>query len=476
MSKPTLTVSGYRGIWGDTLTPDIARDFTHAFVQFLNARHGKTIIVGRDARPSGEEIVTVVSEVLTQAGFDVIDAGIIPTPTILLVIRKWGLSGGVIITASHNPAEYNGLKFVTSEGLFTNEIEVEEIKKYLKVEQNENILSEDIRPGINHHASQSPREPQEKYFHSAPHNPTGSIIKRTDAGDVHIDTILSHVDIDAIHEAKFNVVLDPINSAGATVTPKLLEELGCTTTVINSETTGIFAHKPEPLRENLTGLGDAVRMNNAHIGFAQDPDADRLVVVDEKGEVLNEEYTLALAVRAVMLKKAGGVVTNCSSSIISKQIAEEFGGTYFYTKVGEANVVEGIKTHSAIIGGEGNGGVIYPTINSCRDSLTGIALILELLAHEKKPLSEIIKTLPPITIAKDKITFDSDLETLYTKIEKEFPDGVVNRRDGLRLDFPNNAWLLIRPSNTEPIVRIMGEAGTESKIKEMIEKVKELIN
>lgn len=444
MTKPTLNVSGYRGIWGDTLTPDIARDFARAFARFIEARHGQTILIGRDARPSGPEIVAIVSEVLTQAGFDVIDAGIIPTPTVLLVIRKWGLSGGIIITASHNPAEYNGLKFVTSEGLFTSETEVDEIKKYI----GESPIQNDT---------------------------VGTITKRDDAGQVHIDTILSHVDLEAIQSNHFRVVLDPINSAGATVTPKLLEELGCTAKIINAETNGVFAHKPEPTRENLTGLGNIILKEKAHVGFAQDPDADRLVVIDEKGEILSEEFTLALAVRAVMLKKPGDVVTNCSTSTLSKRIAKSFGATYFYTKVGEANVVEGIKSHNAIIGGEGNGGVIYPTINICRDSLTGIALILELLAHEKKPLSEIITTLPSLSMGKDKLNFSGDLEILYKKIEILFPEAISSYPDGLRLDFPTGEWLLVRPSNTEPIIRIMAEAETDAKVNEIIEQVKGLI-
>lgn len=443
MTKPTLNVSGYRGVWGETLTPDIARDFTRSFAQFIEARHGNTILIGRDARPSGPEIVAVVSEVLTQAGFNVIDAGIIPTPTVLLVIRKWGLSGGIIITASHNPAEYNGLKFVTSEGLFTTETEVEEIKTYLKGKPIENDIP-------------------------------GTITRREDAGQVHIDTILSHIDVDAIRDANFRVVLDPINSAGATVTPKLLKELGCVATIINGETTGTFAHRPEPTKENLVGFGEIILQEKAAVGFAQDPDADRLVVIDEKGEILSEELTLALAVKAVMLKKPGTVVTNCSSSNITKIIAEEYGQQKFNTKVGEANVVEGIKAHNAVIGGEGNGGVIYPTINICRDSLTGIALILELLAHEKKPLSEIVATLPPLYMAKDKITFSGDLEKLYGKIEMSFPDATVSHPDGIRLDFPKNGWMLVRPSNTEPIVRIMGESSTKQEIEDIIKKVKDL--
>ena len=446
MQQPTFTISGYRGIWGETLNPEIATNLAQAFSQYLQTRDGKTIIVGRDARPSGREITDCVANAITKAGFDVIDVGILPTPTILLLIRKWGLSGGIIITASHNPAEYNGLKFASSEGFFLDTDEVTEMKDYL--EKNKPLIESSI---------------------------VGTITKPDNAGRVHIDTILSHIDVDAIREKNFKVVLDPINSAGATVTPELLQEFGTQTTVINGEPNGIFAHKPEPIRENLTSLGDQILKHHADVGFVQDPDADRLVVIDEKGTILNEEFTLALAVKAVMLKKPGTVVTNCSTSNINKLIAGQFKQNIFYTKVGEANVVEGIKKHNAIIGGEGSGGVIYSTINPCRDSLTGIALILELMAHENKKLSEIVAEFPPLAMAKDKIPFTGDLSTTYEKIKLEFPDAVATMPDGLRLDLPNNAWLLIRPSNTEPIVRIMCETNSESESRLLIEKIKKLL-
>lgn len=444
--NPQLTVSGYRGIWKETLTIEIVENFIRGFSMFLKKQHAATIIVGRDARQSGAEISQTVCETLAKEGFNVIDAGIIPTPTILLVIRKWGLSGGIIITASHNPKEYNGLKFVTKEGLFTNEQEVEEIKSYLN---QQTIEDSELPPN--------------------------SIVKRDDAGDVHIDTILSHIDSDTIRERKFHVFLDPINSAGAVITPKFLEELGCSTKIINGEPNGIFAHKPEPIPENLVGLGKQVVSAKADVGFVQDPDADRLVIIDEHGTILHEEYTLALAVKAIMLKKPGTVVTNCATSFMSEIIAHQYGAQRFITKVGEANVIGGIQKHNAVIGGEGSGGVIYPTINMARDSIVGIALVLELMAKTNKPLSQIVSELPPITMTKEKITFSGDLQTVYKKIEGLFSDGIFSYLDGLRIDFPSGAWLLIRPSNTEPIVRIFAEGKNIEITHDMIERVKTVV-
>ena len=442
--RPQLTVSGYRGIWGDTLTFEIAERFAWAFSRYILKRDGSTIFIGRDARESGEELIRAVAEVLRESGLKVIIGGILPTPTILYLTRTGNFDGAMIITASHNPREYNGLKFVTTHGMFTNEHDVAEIKDY---------FNEDVRKKQD----------------------GGSIGINKTLGVKHIHHIIENVDSHFIRSKRFNVVLDPINSAGAILTPDMLRQLGCDVTVINGEPDGDFAHEPEPLPWNLTQLAEKVTDVGADIGFAQDPDADRLVVCDEYGRIVFEEYTLSLAILAVLEKKRGDIVINMSTSNTNEDIARIAGVKTFRTKVGEANVVGGIVKNHAVIGGEGGGGVIYPAINPCRDSLTGIALILELLAHEGKPLSEIVAALPHYIMSKQKFSYSGDVKPLYEKMKKAFPGATVNELDGLRLDFPDRSWIHLRPSNTEPIVRLIGEAKTKERIGDLVETVKNLI-
>jgi phosphomannomutase len=439
--QPQLAVSGYRGIWGETLTPEIATNFTKAFAHFLQGRNGKKILIGRDARPSGTALVETVSEMLRGLGFEVTIGGLLPTPTVLFLVRELNFDGAIIVTASHNPPEYNGLKFVTSRGMFTTEADVAEIKTY---------IGKDIA-------------------HAA-----GSIGTDETLGIRHVKHILSKVDRALIASKHFKVVLDPINSAGAILGPKLLQELGCEVTVINGEPNGAFAHMPEPLPENLAGLGEKVKEVGAQIGFAQDPDADRLVVCDETGTVIFEEYTLSLAIKSVLSHTPGDIVINMSTSRTNEELACEVGKNTFRTKVGESNVVEGILAHNAVIGGEGGGGVIYPAINPCRDSLTGMALILELLAREDRPLSEIVASLPHFEMRKNKFPYSGELAPLYEKMKTVFPDATPNELDGLRLDFTDGAWIHLRPSNTEPIVRLMGEAKDSTRIDQLVLEVQAL--
>lgn len=442
--QPQLTVAGYRGIWGQSLTPAIAQGFTQAFGHFIHQRNGIKILIGRDARPSGDELVTTVAKTLMEMGFDVTIGGLLPTPTVLFLVRELKFDGAMIITASHNPPEYNGLKFVTSKGMFTTESDVAEIKKLME----------------------TPPVLEKK---------TGSISENTTLGENHVAHIISKIDRTLIASKKFKVVLDPINSAGAHLGPLLLRELGCNVVVINGEPNGQFAHMPEPLPENLKQLGETVQATDARIGFAQDPDADRLVVCNEKGEVVFEEYTLSLALQSVLEKTPGDVVINMSTSSTNEVLAKSYGGETFRTKVGEANVVGGILKHNAMIGGEGGGGVIYPAINPCRDSLTGMALILELLARGDRPLSEIVAALPRFEMRKDKFTFSGDITEVFEKIEAEFPEALPDMTDGLRLDFADGSWIHLRASNTEPLVRLIGEAKTAERIENLFARTKALI-
>ena len=449
--QPKLTVSGYRGIWGTSLTPAIAHNFANAFAQFILKRGGTTILIGRDARVSGGAIMDVVSETLTKHGLNVIMGGLLPTPTVLFLVREMHYDGAIIITASHNPPEYNGLKFVTSKAMFTNETEVQELQEYLDA-QKTTIDSE----------------------HEEKSSPEHSTTADSSLGQKHVAHILQKVDVALIASKHFKVVLDPINSAGAILGPQLLRELGCDVTVINGEPDGQFAHMPEPLPQNLTQLGAKVTEVGAAIGFAQDPDADRLVVCDETGTVVFEEYTLSLAIQSVLARTPGDIVINLSTSRTNEALAARVGKQTFRTKVGEANVVNGIVEHNAIIGGEGGGGVIYPAINACRDSLTGMALILELLAREEKPLSEIVRALPHFEMRKSKYPFTGELAPLYEKMKHTFPEATVNTVDGLRLDFSDGAWIGLRASNTEPIVRLIGEATTAERIDGLMQNIESL--
>ena len=440
---PKLTVSGYRGIWGDTLNPIIARKYFEGFAQFLKVRYSSKIIIARDTRSSGKELLKIATDVFTSIGIDIVDIGITPTPTVLYLVRKYGYDGALMITASHNPIKYNGLKFITSSGLFTNEEEVREINLYL----NNDLDAVEM---------------------------TGECIEDTKLPFEHMEHILENIDVESIRNKKIKVVLDTINGTGAITTPALLEKLGCEVTMINGVPDGNFAHIPEPLPQNLSQLGEKVREVGADIGFAQDPDADRLVICDEKGQIVFEEYSLSLAILSVLEKEKGSITINMSSSNTNKDIARQFGCETFRTKVGEANVVNGIIENNSVIGGEGSGGIIYPKINTARDSLVGIAIILELLARSNKKVSELISDLPKYEMHKEKISFTGNLENLYTEIKKNFQNSNSNELDGLRIDFSDSSWLHIRPSNTEPIVRLIIEAKTKERIGEILETVKNI--
>ncbi|MBU0612347.1 phosphoglucosamine mutase [Patescibacteria group bacterium] len=444
---PKLNVSGYRGIWGKDLDEKIAFDFGRAFAKMIKEQGGHKILIGRDARKTGPQIFKAIKLALKKEGLEGEYAGIIPTPSMLLLARKLSFGGGIMITASHNPREYNGLKFINKNGLFATQKEIE------KIEENRKNLIEDEK-------NFSQKENEEEVCDNSSYQ------------KIHIKEVLKNIDVNLIKSKKFKVTHDPINSAGSTITKKLLEELGCEVSQINEEQNGEFAHEPEPLAKNLKQLAEAVSKNNSDIGFAQDPDADRLVLANEKGEILNEEYTLALAVKSVLSKNPSDVILNMSTSKMCEDLANNYNKKVFRTKVGEPNVVEKMIERGALIGGEGNGGVIYSKINTARDSLAGIALVLELMAREKKNISEIIESLPKYFMKKDKITFSGDLTLLYEKLKAKFKEASTNTLDGLRFDWPDSSWVHIRPSNTEPVIRIIGEAKEENRINTIFNQVR----
>lgn len=444
MDNLKFTISGLRGVWGQNLNESVVEKYSKGFTVYLQKRGAKTILLGRDARISGPEICAIISNILIDSGISVIDLGVVPTPTIIFLTQHLKIDGAVIVSASHNPREYNGIKFISNRAQYITQEEVDEIKMYINEE---------------------PQEKKEK-----------GLYKKDDTLDeLHIEHILKNINVTQIQSRKFRVVLDPINSAGYKLGPLLLERLGCSIVTINPFPTGDFAHIPEPLPENLVELGKKVEIFKADIGFALDPDADRLVLCNEKGNVVFEEYTLSLAVKAILKKTPGDIVTNLSTSNTNKDLVESVGFKNYRTKVGEANVVDGIVAHNAVIGGEGGGGVIYPKINLCRDSFTGMGLILELLAQENAPLSTLVDNLPHYVFVKEKIKFSGNLEEIITSISNLFPNEEKDTQDGLRIDFNDNTWVQIRASNTEPLLRIYGESHTEEKINSIIKEIKKCI-
>ena len=443
MAQPRLTVSGYRGIWGETLTTAIACDYARAFAHFVLRRNGTTVLLGRDGRASGEALLATIAAELTKAGLDVIDLGMVPTPTVLFLVRSEQAAGAIIVTASHNPIEYNGLKFATARGLFASEDEIAEIDSL----RAESPLYTDVSRGKH--------------------------IRASGLFDKHLAALLGHIDTAAIRQARFKVALDPINSVGCTTTPLLLSALGAASVIINGEPNGDFDHEPEPLPQNLTELRSIVLAEQCDAGFAQDPDGDRLVLCDETGTVLSEESTLALCFEAILRKTPGDTVINLSTSNRSEDVTRKFGGTAWRSKVGEAHVVEAIAGTGAVAGGEGGGGVIWPAVNLARDSFVGIALILELMAQTGKKLSALATALPAYGMVKEKIAFSGHFDYLRERLVAAFPAGACNDLDGLRFDFPDRSWVHVRRSNTEPCLRILAEAPLLAAAHKLAETAKD---
>ncbi|MEK7140437.1 MAG: phosphoglucosamine mutase [Patescibacteria group bacterium] len=449
--KPKLQVTGYRGIWGESLNEQIAFEYARSYAKMITSLPYsggvRKVIVGRDARQTGPKIFESVREALEKENIEVVNAGIIPTPSILLLVNRLNLSGGIMITASHNPPEYNGVKFVAPGGRLTNESEVITIEKF-----RNNLSEEEKIPSLSEIKDEK--------------------IDNKEFRKIHINEILQNIDANLIRSKKFKVALDPINSAGSIITQELLRELNCQVYVINEEQNGNFTHPPEPLPQNLNEIAEAVSQSGSDIGFAQDPDADRLIVVDEKGVVISEEYTLALAIRNVSEHNPDSVVINLSTSKMSEDIARQYGREVIRTKVGEGNIVEKLVNVKGAIGGEGNGGVIYPKINTARDSLVGVGLILELMARENKTIGDIVASFPKYYMKKDKISVTEDLNLLYAKLKNNFSEAKTVELDGVYFNWPDSSWLHVRSSMTEPIIRIFGEAKTKDRINSLFEEVR----
>jgi len=438
MSTLMVSVSGIRGIIGDGLDPNTLVKYVSAYADYC----GGTIVVGRDARITGNMVYHIVIGTLMAKGVDVIDIGITPTPTVLLTVNKIGASGGIAISASHNPNEWNALKLLNGKGEF---MFPKEHKEYISLlNKADNYVS------------------WEK---------VGKLTIDNSALQKHIDAVVNmkYINVKEIRERKFKVLLDCVNGAGVYVMPKLLETFGCKVIKHDCEKTGIFTRKPEPLPENLTATMNTVKKEDVDLGIVVDPDVDRLVLITEKGEPFGEENTIAQAVKFVLGKEKGNVAVNLSTTRAIDDIAKENGCMVFRSPVGEANVVKKMKEVDAVIGGEGSGGVIFPALHYGRDALVGTAIVLQHLLEFGNTLSKLKEKLPEYHIAKTTVKIgDKNPDEIINSLKEKYKSENINTDDGLRIDFPDH-WVHFRKSNTEPIIRCIVEAKTEDKANSLID-------
>lgn len=451
------SISGIRGTIGgqagDTLNPlDIVK-FTSAYATFIR-RSGQCesnkIVVGRDARISGSMVRQVVCGTLMGMGYDVIDIGLATTPTTELAVRMSGAEGGIIITASHNPRHWNALKLLNHEGEFLTAADGQAV---LEIAEREDFSYADV-------------------------DHLGSYTLDDSYNQRHIDSVLalSLVDVEAVKKARFRVVVDAINSVGALILPGLLRALGVEYTLLNGEPNGDFAHNPEPLEKNLSGIMAEMGKGGYDLGIVVDPDVDRLAFIQEDGKMFGEEYTLVSVADYVLSHTPGNTVSNLSSTRALRDVTQRHGGEYFAAAVGEVNVTTKMKAVGAIIGGEGNGGVIYPESHYGRDALVGIALFLSSLAQKGCKASELRATFPNYYIAKNRIdlTPSTDVDAILRKVKEMYSDEQVTDIDGVKIDFPDK-WVHLRKSNTEPIIRVYSEAATMEKADALGKKLMQVV-
>jgi len=447
------SISGIRGTIGgqvgDNLTPIDAVKFASAYGVWLKQQRSKEhyrVVVGRDARISGEMIQNLVMNTLVGLGIHVIDLGLSTTPTVEIAVPMEHADGGIILTASHNPKQWNALKLLNEKGEFLNGAEG---AKILEIAESDAMSFSDV-------------------------DSLGKITKNQAYIDMHIDAVLELplVNKKAIENANFKVVVDGVNSTGGIAIPLLLERLGVHPVKLYCEPNGHFPHNPEPLKEHLTDLSEAVVKERADLGIVVDPDVDRLAFIDEKGEMFGEEYTLVACADYVLSKTPGNTVSNMSSTRALRDVTEKHGGTYEASAVGEVNVVELMKKNNAIIGGEGNGGIIYPESHYGRDALVGVALFLSLLAERKMKVSELRASYPSYFMSKKKIelTPEIDVDAILKQMEAKYAHEKLTTIDGVKIDF-SNSWVHLRKSNTEPIIRVYTEAPTQQEADSLADKI-----
>lgn len=441
MSKLMASVSGVRGIFGDTLNPAVVMKYSASFGLYQKENHGKgKIIVGRDSRTTGIAMLNAIVSSLLSVGLDVVDLGIVATPTVLLAVEESDAIGGIAITASHNPPQWNAMKFVDADGMFLAPPKAAEFLQQV----DQDIAWVDWQE-------------------------IGSLYQDQDAIQRHIDKILAipYLNLELIRARKFRIVLDSVNGAGGLISPKLLEALGCEVININDAPTGIFAHPAEPLNHNLLQLEEAVQRHQADLGFATDPDVDRLSIVSDRGQCIGEELSIVLSQLFVLPKSKGDIVVNLSTSMLSDDIAAQFGVKVHRTKVGEINVGKKMQELHSPIGGEGNGGIICPEVHYTRDAPVGMALVLGLLAETGKALSDIVDELPKYYFAKDKVDLDSaKMESAMARVPEILKGYQIDDQDGIK-GVGDKHWIHIRKSGTEPIIRIYVESDSPERSNEI---------
>lgn len=447
MSEPIISVSGLRGILGQQLTPLVAARYVAAMASTLPAAGTKrrAVVVGRDGRSSGRGLSQVVSATLSACGLEVIDLDVAATPTVGIQVRQQQAVAGIQISASHNPAEYNGLKLFGADG------------RVLTAAAGQQVLAA-YRAGTA--AWCEYQDLGEYQLLPNPHQ-------------AHRDLVLQTVAVEPIRQRRFRVLLDSNHGAGSLLGRQLLTALGCEFTILGDTPDGRFSHPPEPLAENLRSISQAVQQGAYDIGFCQDPDADRLAIVDEQGTYIGEELTLALCLLQALPQQPGTVVTNCATSGLAKHIAAQHASQVIQSAVGEANVADLMIAQQAVFGGEGNGGPIDPKVGYVRDSFVGMARVLSLLADRQATVSQLVAQLPQLCIVKDKINLNTQLlPQLFELLTTHIPAPTVSRQDGLKLEWEDR-WLLVRGSNTEPIVRFIAEAPTLASAQQLCRQARE---
>lgn len=446
-----ISISGVRGLFPETLSPEICLDFAKAFGAYLSGEKysasPKRVVVGSDPRASSATIREIVFQGLISAGCEVIDLGICPTPSVGIMIRELKAAGGIVITASHNPLPWNGLKFMREDGIFLNEAQANELIRI-------------------YHAKKFKEDKN------------GKLVSNSSAIETHIKNILKVIDLRAIHRKKFKVALDGINGAGSEAGVRLLNKLGCRIEAINCDLDSPFPHEPEPVPENLGGLCELVKNKKADIGFAFDPDADRLAIVSEEGKAIGEEMSLALAVKHVLNQHRNGspkkkiVITNLSTSKMIDDVVHDFGGNVIRTKIGEVHVAEELKKLKGLIGGEGNGGVIFPPLGFNRDALAGLALILDMMSSSGKKISALASEIPSYYMLKRKIKCrnPAQAEDFIQRIKENFKKHDLILTDGVKAMLPEG-WVHVRASNTEPVIRVIAEGKQKEAVKALVNQV-----
>lgn len=445
-----ISISGMRGIIGENLSPSIAAEYASAFGSYIKRKSKSSaklkVCIGRDSRPSGEMIESAVASGLCAVGVDVVLLGIVTTPCVGIMIRELDCAGGIVITASHNPIAYNGIKLLLDDG---------------------------IAPPIDI-ASQIKQSYFDKDFDLTASIDCGHIRTDTTTDSIHIEKVKKICNVTSIQNKKLKVVLDSVNGAGGRIGKDMLEQLGCEVVGMNLEQTGIFAHTPEPTKENLVSLCAKVKEVGADIGFAQDPDADRLAIVDSKGEYIGEEFTLALAAKLVFSRSKGKAAANLSTSRMIDVLAKDCDSEVIRTPVGEANVAGAMVANGCIIGGEGNGGVIDLRVGPVRDSLVAMALVLDLMAEQDKSIDEIVADIPTFIMQKEKFKVDKDkIAVVLEKAKEVFAGATIDTRDGYRFDF-DDGWIHLRGSNTEPIMRIIAEGDSYESLEKYMQQAREI--